>query len=103
MIGSPSKQTAQDATRETVNGNGDQVGFVGKVLATKGATDAAHDLSNQWETYTGTYKIPDGQTTTRFTFATASASSEDMSGNNLDNIVFDIAYPVTFDDNGGTG
>ena len=103
MIGSPSKQTAQDATRETVNGNGDQVGFVGKVIATKGATDDAHDLSNQWETYTGTYKIPDGQTTTRFTFATASASSEDMSGNNLDNIVFDIAYPVTFDDNGGTG
>ena len=103
MIGSPSKQTAQDATRETVNGNGDQVGFVGKVIATKGATDDAHDLSNQWETYTGTYKIPDGQITTRFTFATASASSEDMSGNNLDNIVFDIAYPVTFDDNGGTG
>ena len=103
MIGSPSKQTAQNATRETVNGNGDQVGFVGEVIATKGATDDAHDLSNQWETYTGTYKIPDGQTTTRFTFATASASSEDMSGNNLDSIVFDIAYPVTFDDNGGTG
>ena len=103
MIGSTSKQVAQDATRETVNGNGDQVGFVGKVIATKGATDDPHDLSKQWETYTGTYKIPDGQTTTRFTFATASASSEDMSGNNLDSIVFDIAYPVTFDANGGTG
>ena len=103
MIGSTSKQVAQDATRETVNGNGDRVGFVGKVIATKGATDDPHDLSKQWETYTGTYKIPDGQTTTRFTFATASASSEDMSGNNLDSIVFDIAYPVTFDDNGGTG
>ena len=102
MIGSTSKQTAQNATRETVNGNGDKVGFVGTVITTKGATDDPHDLSNQWETYSGTYKIPDGQTTTRFTFATASADSP-LSGNNLDNIVFDVAYPVTFDDNGGTG
>lgn len=102
MIGSTSKQTAQNATRETVNGNGDKTGFVGKVITTKGATDDSHDLSGQWETYSGTYKIPDGQTTTRFTFATASADSP-TSGNNLDSIVFDIAYPVTFDDNGGTG
>lgn len=102
MIGSTSKQTAQNATRETVNGNGDKTGFVGTVITTKGATDDPHDLSNQWETYSGTYKIPDGQTTTRFTFATASADSP-LSGNNLDNIVFDVAYPVTFDDNGGTG
>ena len=102
MIGSPSKQTAQNATRETVNGNGDKVGFVGTVITTKGATDDPHDLSGQWETYSGTYKIPDGQTTTRFTFATASAIDA-LAGNNLDSIVFDIAYPVTFDDNGGTG
>ena len=102
MIGSTSKQTAQNATRETVNGNGDKTGFVGKVITTKGATDDSHDLSGQWETYSGTYKIPDGQTTTRFTFATASADSP-TNGNNLDSIVFDIAYPVTFDDNGGTG
>lgn len=102
MIGSTSKQTAQNATRETVNGNGDKTGFVGTVITAKGATDDSHDLSGQWETYSGTYKIPDGQTTTRFTFATASADSP-TSGNNLDNIVFDIAYPVTFDDNGGTG
>lgn len=102
MIGSTSKQTAQNATRETVNGNGDKIGFVGTVIATKGATDDPHDLSGQWETYSGTYKIPDGQTTTRFTFATASADSA-LNGNNLDDIVFDVAYPVTFDDNGGTG
>ena len=102
MIGSTSKQTAQNATRETVNGNGDKVGFVGTVITTKGATDDAHDLSGQWETYSGTYKIPDGQTTTRFTFATASAIDA-LAGNNLDSIVFDVAYPVTFDDNGGIG
>ena len=102
MIGSPSKQTVQNATRETVNGNGDKVGFVGTVITTKGATDDSHDLSKQWETYSGTYKIPDGQTTTRFTFVTASADSA-MNGNNLDNIVFDVAYPAIFDDNGGTG
>lgn len=102
MIGSTSKQTSQNATRETINGNGDKVGFVGTVITTKGATDDPHDLSGQWETYSGTYKIPDGQTTTRFTFATASADSP-TSGNNLDDITFNIAYPVTFDDNGGTG
>ena len=102
MIGSTSKQTAQNATRETVNGNGDKTGFVGTVITTKGATDDPHDLSGQWETYSGTYKIPDGQTTTRFTFATASADSP-TAGNNLDDITFNIAYPVTFDDNGGAG
>ena len=102
MIGSTSKQTSQNATRETINGNGDKVGFVGTVITTKGATDDPHDLSGQWETYSGTYKIPDGQTTTRFTFATASADSP-TAGNNLDDITFNITYPVTFDDNGGTG
>ena len=102
MIGTTTAQTAQNATRTTTNGNGDETGFVGTVISTKGNVEDPHDLASQWETYTGTYQIPDGQTTTRFTFASKSSLTE-MNGNNLDDIVFDIAYPVIFDDNGGTG
>ena len=102
MIGAPDKQEAQNATRTSVNGNGDKKGFVGKIISTIGGKDDFHDLTDQWETYTGSYKIPDGQTTTRFTFAVASADTPN-NGNNLDDIVFDVAYPVTFNDNGGSG
>lgn len=35
MIGEPGKESAQDATRTTVNGNGDQPGDVGKVISTE--------------------------------------------------------------------
>lgn len=60
MIGEPGKESAQDASRTTVNGNGDQPGDVGKVISTKVSNDAElnHSSRNhdgQWETYTGTY------------------------------------------------
>lgn len=60
MIGEPGKESAQDARRTTVNGNGDQPGDVGKVISTKVSNDAElnHSSRNhdgQWETYTGTY------------------------------------------------
>ena len=103
MIGSPDKQEAQNATRTSINGNGDQKGFVGKIISTKGGTNDAHDLSNQWESYTGSYKIPDGQTITRFTFSTVSAAESPKDGNDLDDIIFDVAYPAIFDANGGSG
>lgn len=40
MIGEPGKESAQDARRTTVNGNGDQPGDVGKVISTKVSNDA---------------------------------------------------------------
>lgn len=109
MIGEPGKESAQDARRTTVNGNGDQPGDVGKVISTKVSNDAesnhksTHSSRNhdgQWETYTGTY-IATG-TVTRFTFKPVS-SSNNVNGNILDDLSFTKAYRLGYDANGGTG
>lgn len=103
MIGEPGKESAQDARRTTVNGNGDQPGDVGKVISTKVSNDAElnHSSRNhdgQWETYTGTY-IATG-TVTRFTFKSVS-SSNNVYGNILDDLSFTKAYKLGYDGNGG--
>ena len=105
MIGEPGKESAQDARRTTVNGNGDQPGDVGKVISTKVSNDAElkHSSRNhdgQWETYTGTY-IATG-TVTRFIFKSVS-SSNNVYGNILDDLSFTKAYRLGYDGNGGTG
>ena len=110
MIGEPGKESAQDARRTTVNGNGDQPGDVGKVISTKVSNDAElnhssrnHSSRNhdgQWETYTGTY-IATG-TVTRFTFKSVS-SSNNVNGNILDDLSFTKAYRLGYGGNGGTG
>ena len=105
MIGEPGKESAQDARRTTVNGNGDQPGDVGKVISTKVSNDAElnHSSRNhdgQWETYTGTY-IATG-TVTRFTFKSVS-SSNNVYGSILDDLSFTKAYRLGYDGNGGTG
>lgn len=105
MIGEPGKESAQDARRTTVNGNGDQPGDVGKVISTKVSNDAElnHSSRNhdgQWETYTGTY-IATG-TVTRFSFKSVS-SSNNVYGNILDDLSFTKAYRLGYDGNGGTG
>lgn len=107
MIGEPGKESAQDATRTTVNGNGDQPGDVGKVISTKvrnkaeqgGSSDhSSRNHDGQWETYTGTY-IATG-TVTRFTFKSVS-SSNNVNGNILDDLSFTKAYRLGYDANGG--
>ena len=105
LIGEPGKESAQDARRTTVNGNGDQPGDVGKVISTKVSNDAESNHSSrnhdgQWETYTGTY-IATG-TVTRFTFKSVS-SSNNVNGNILDDLSFTKAYRLGYDGNGGTG
>lgn len=105
MIGEPGKESAQDARRTTVNGNGDQPGDVGKVISTKVSNDAELKYSSrnhdgQWETYTGTY-IATG-TVTRFTFKSV-ISSNNVYGNILDDLSFTKAYRLGYDGNGGTG
>ena len=105
MIGEPGKESAQDARRTTVNGNGDQPGDVGKVISTKVSNDAELNYSSrnhdgQWETYTGTY-IATG-TVTRFTFKSVS-SINNVYGNILDDLSFTKAYRLGYDGNGGTG
>lgn len=109
MIGEPGKESAQDATRTTVNGNGDQPGDVGKVISTKvrnkaelggSSNHSSRNHDGQWETYTGTY-IATG-TVTRFTFKSVS-SSNNVYGNILDDLSFTKAYRLGYDGNGGTG
>lgn len=107
MIGEPGKESAQDATRTTVNGNGDQPGDVGKVISTKvrnkaelggSSNHSSRNHDGQWETYTGTY-IATG-TVTRFTFKSVS-SSNNVNGSILDDLSFTKAYRLGYDANGG--
>ena len=100
MVGAPGHEQAVEMTRTSVNGNGDTLNEKSTTIATKvsntGEADRNHE--NQWETYEGTYLIPDGQTTTRFTFRSVAAESMDR-GNLLDDIVFDKAYRLDYDKN----
>lgn len=100
MVGAPGHEQAVEMTRTSVNGNGDTLNEKSTTIATKvsntGESDRNHE--NQWETYEGTYEIPDGQTTTRFTFRSVAAESMDR-GNLLDDIVFDKAYRLSYDKN----
>ena len=100
MVGAPGHEQAVEMTRTSVNGNGDTLNEKSTTIATKvsntGETDRNHE--NQWETYEGTYMIPNGQTTTRFTFRSVAAESIDR-GNLLDDIVFDKAYRLNYDKN----
>lgn len=100
MVGTPGHEQAVEMTRTSVNGNGDTLNEKSTTIATKvsntGEADRNHE--NQWETYKGTYVIPDGQTTTRFTFRSVAAESMEH-GNLLDDIVFDKAYRLSYDKN----
>lgn len=102
MIGAPGRERAQQATRVTTNGAGDALGNVGTVITTRNVNGAeANYVSSSWETYSGTYLVPAGQTVTRFTFKAIDGYTK-TGGNNLDDIQFAISYPVNFDSNGGS-
>ena len=63
--------------------------------------------NNEWDTYEGTYTIPAGQPITRFTFrsvrGTEGGLNESVAGNNVDDISFQISYPLAYALNGGQG
>lgn len=91
MIGDPGKETAQEATRTTVNGYGDKLGKVGTTITTKGPGVA-------WETYTGTYIAT--STVTRFTYRSLQGDTKLLhTGNWIDDVSFDKAYKLTYDAN----
>ena len=98
LIGAPGHETPVEMTRTTVNGHGDKLNEKSTVIATKVTNGNERSHADQWETYEGTYLIPDGQTTTRFTFRSVDARTLDR-GNLLDDIVFDKAYRLTYDKN----
>ena len=98
MIGTPGHDQPVEMTRTSVNGHGDKLNEKSTVIATKVTNDNNRHHADQWETYEGTYLIPDGQTTTRFTFKSIDSKQLDY-GNVLDDIVFDKAYRLNYDKN----
>lgn len=95
LIGEPYKETAQEATRITSE-NGNKVGEKMTTISTPTTSDRADN--KKWDTYSGTYLVPDGVTTVRFTFKSV-ASAEWYSGNDLDDIEFSRSYKLTYDKN----
>lgn len=98
MIGTPGHEQPVEMTRTSVNGHGDKLNEKSTTIATKVTNGTDRHHADQWETYEGTYLIPDGQTTTRFTFKSIDAKQLDY-GNVLDDIVFDKAYRLSYDKN----
>lgn len=98
MIGAPGHEQPVEMTRTSVNGHGDKLNEKSTTIATKVTNGNNRHHADQWETYEGTYLIPDGQTTTRFTFKSIDSKQLDY-GNVLDGIVFDKAYRLTYDKN----
>ena len=98
MIGTPGHEQPVEMTRTSVNGHGDKLNEKSTVIATKVTNGNNRHHESQWETYEGTYLIPDGQATTRFTFKSIDAKQLDY-GNVLDDIVFDKAYRLSYDKN----
>lgn len=98
MIGAPGYEQPVEMTRTSVNGHGDKLNEKSTTIATKVTNGNNRHHADQWETYEGTYLIPDGQTTTRFTFRSVDSKQLDY-GNVLDGIVFDKAYRLSYDKN----
>lgn len=98
MIGTPGHEQPVEMTRTSVNGHGDKLNEKSTTIATKVTNGNNRHHADQWETYEGTYLIPDGQTTTRFTFRSVDSKQLDY-GNVLDGIVFDKAYRLDYDKN----
>ena len=98
MVGAPGHEQPVEMTRTSVNGNGDKLNEKSTTIATKVTNGNNRHHADQWETYEGTYLIPDGQATTRFTFKSIDAKQLDY-GNVLDDIVFDKAYKLTYNKN----
>ena len=94
-------------TRTSVNGHGDKLGETSEIVRTTVSNGpdvsgaySSRNHEGQWETYEGTY-VADS-TETVFTFESVS-SLDNRTGNLVDNISFEISYPLTYDLNGGNG
>ena len=99
--------TPVEMTRTSVNGHGDKVGGKSTTITTKVSNTDPRDHGAQWETYEGTYLVPEGQKNTVFMFKSLEGFKEDatLPGNNVGNLVDDIefsrAYRLTYDKNSG--
>ena len=106
LVGSDTDHaTPVEMTRVTSNGHGDKVGGKSTTITTKVSNTDPRDHGAQWETYEGTYLVPEGQKNTVFMFKSLEGFKEDatLSGNNVGNLVDDIefsrSYKLTYDKN----
>lgn len=115
LIGSPSNQTAQLATRLNSNGlpidvtndgihDTNQAGWQGYTIITPSSNTLQAPWSHEadWEFYEGTYEPPTGQTITRFTYQ-AVAFVAPAVGNAIDNVEFTMAFPLYYHSDATTG
>ena len=98
MIGTPGHETAQQATRVASNDPADKVGKTSDTITTHGTGQ-----SDGWSTYEGVYVAT--STVTRFTFkaVTGQEAYGSAEGNLIDDIGFEISWPLTYDLQGGQG
>ena len=106
LVGSDTDHaTPVEMTRVISNGHGDKVGGKSTIITTKVSNTDPRDHGAQWETYEGTYLVPEGQKNTVFMFKSLEGFKEyeTLSGNNIGNLVDDIefsrSYKLTYDKN----
>lgn len=95
----PNESDYQEATRVSVNGCGDEIGYVGNEIATDRNCLNHINFNNgeAWEDYEGSYIVPENQTLTRFSFKSISGYNS-VSGNLIDNVEFAILVNVNYID-----
>lgn len=100
MVGAPGKEKAVTMTRTGGNTAGDRVGERSDVVSTRATNTSDRDHEGQWCEYEGVY-VADS-TETMFTFRSVDSIGADH-GNLVDDISFQISWPLTYDLQGGQG
>lgn len=98
MIGPPGHESAVTMTRSATSAEANN--RIGETATTLNSPGTNGWVGN-WDTYKGTVVIPANQPVTRFTFKSFNSDSP-TSGNLVDDIDFQMAYPLSYDMNGGT-
>lgn len=88
-------------TRVTSNKAGDEQGWTGTSITTHATNTNRFQHDGQWATYEGKVTIPANTPVSTFTFKALNAV-DPTKGNLIDNLMFKIAYRLSYDSNGGT-
>ena len=97
LIGPPGHEEPVEMTRTKSNGYGDKVGETSTTISTTGNSGGM-----DFDTYEGVWVCPEDVTVARFTFRSLT-SHDPTTGNQVDDISFQVSWPLTYDLQGGTG
>lgn len=106
LIGPPGSEQPIRMTRVTSNTAGDETGVSDTVIRTTATNEpevggfSSRNHAGQWATYRGTYIATSD--TTVFTFRAYQSWSKNV-GNLIDDVSFQIGYPLAYSANGGAG